>query len=183
MSALLSMADAVTDLPALLPVKDISSPPSREEIKIAGLYPSLIDLDSELLPSNEATLEEEKACYELECYRDPPKAATITLALASPLRVAAAAFLSFFLPPPYWTLDAVFDPPAMSGAHRQITAEVAFLCYLAKEQVPLLRALQSLEAELHDLTPSPQQQPHVFVKTKKKKKKDKTKKVVAFPSL
>ena len=96
---------------------------------MAGLYPSLIDLDSELLPSNEATLEEEKACYELECYRDPPKAATITLALAPPLRCTAA-LPSFFPPPPYGTLDAVFDPPAISGTGRQLTADVAFLCHM-----------------------------------------------------
>lgn len=58
-----SVADGITDLPPLLLIKDISLPPPREEIKMAGLYPSLIDLDSEMPPANEETLAEEAACY------------------------------------------------------------------------------------------------------------------------
>lgn len=71
-----------------------------------------------------------------------------------PLR-GAAALLSFFPSLPYGTLDPVFDPAAMSGACPQLTADVAFLYHMVeteKEQVQLLRALQSLEVEVHDLT-------------------------------
>ena len=67
----------------------------------------------------------------------------------------------------------------MSGARCQLTADIASLRHMLetrKEQVQLLRALQSLEAELHDLTPSLQQRPQVSVKTKK----DQKKKVLAF---
>jgi hypothetical protein len=67
----------------------------------------------------------------------------------------------------------------MSGARCQLTADIASLRHMLetrKEQVQLLRALQSLEAELHDLTPSLQQRPQVSVKTKKYQKK----KVLAF---
>jgi hypothetical protein len=96
LSAPPSVADGVTDLPPLPPMKDLSPPQPREEIKTAGLYPSLIDLDSELPPANEASL---AACYESECYRDLLKATTISLVLAPPLR-GAAELPSFFCPPP-----------------------------------------------------------------------------------
>jgi hypothetical protein len=72
LSSSVADADGATDLPPL--------PPPMEEIKMADLYPSLIDLDSKLLPTDGATLVEETACYELELYRDQPKAATTALA-------------------------------------------------------------------------------------------------------
>ena len=77
-----SVADGVSDLPTLPPIKDLSLPPYREEIKTAGPYPSLIDLDDNLPPADEATLEGEAAHYELECYHNPPQMATIALASA-----------------------------------------------------------------------------------------------------
>lgn len=64
-----------------------------------------------------------------------------------------------FFPPPYGNLDAVLDSPAIFGAHRQLTTNVASLCYMVKiqrELVKLLRALQQLEAQWLDLTPYPQ---------------------------
>jgi hypothetical protein len=95
--------------------------------------------------------------------------ATVALALAPPLR-SAVTFPPFFLPPHYGTLDAVFDPPAMiSGTCCQLIADIAFLRHMVvtrKEQVQLFGALPSLEAKLHDLTPSPQQLPQASVKTK-----------------
>ena len=108
LSAPPSMGDGIRDLSPLPSVKDLSLPPPREEIKMADLYLFLIDLDSKLPPANEATLEAEAAHYESECYRDLPKAATIGLAFSPPLR-GTATLPSFFPPPPYGTLDAVFE--------------------------------------------------------------------------
>jgi hypothetical protein len=66
LSAPPSVADGVTDLPPLRPMKDLSLPPSREEIKTTDPYPSLIDLDNDMLPADEVTLEREAARYESE---------------------------------------------------------------------------------------------------------------------
>jgi hypothetical protein len=119
LSAPPSVADSVSDLPPLPPIMDLSLTPPREEIKTAKPYPSLIDLDNNLPPADEVTLEEEPTRYELEYYCGPPKAATI----APPLR-GAATLPSFFPPPPHGTLDAVFDPSVMSRAYHQLTADV-----------------------------------------------------------
>ena len=63
--------------PSVIDVLDLSLPPFREEIRMADLYPSLINVDKELLPTEEAALTGEAA---------PPKPAPITLILAPPLR-------------------------------------------------------------------------------------------------
>jgi hypothetical protein len=67
-SALPSVADGITDLFPLPPIKDLSLPLPREEITTEDLYPSHIDLDCELPSTNETTLTEETTCYESENY-------------------------------------------------------------------------------------------------------------------
>ena len=62
------MADGITDLFPLPPIKDLSLPLPREEITTEDLYPSHIDLDCELPSTNETTLTEETTCYESENY-------------------------------------------------------------------------------------------------------------------
>jgi hypothetical protein len=53
------------------------------------------------MKADEVTLEGEAAPYESEHYLDPPK--TATMALTPP--PGTASLPSFFLPPPYGTLD------------------------------------------------------------------------------
>ena len=48
LSSSVAAADGATDLPPL--------PPPMEEIKMADLYPSLIDFDNELQPTEESAL-------------------------------------------------------------------------------------------------------------------------------
>jgi hypothetical protein len=66
-------ADGVSDLPTLLPIKDISLTPPREESKTADPYSSLIDLHDNLLPADDVTLKEEAASYESDRYPIHPK--------------------------------------------------------------------------------------------------------------
>jgi hypothetical protein len=73
---------------------------------MADPYPSLIDLDNDLLPDDEATLKEEAVRYGSEHYYDLPKMATIALASAFPLRGAAT--LPSFPPTTLWDLRFSF---------------------------------------------------------------------------
>lgn len=94
---------------------------------------------------------------------------------------AGTHFLSFFPPPPYGTLDAVFESPPVSDACHQLTNNVASLRHMIKtrkERVELLRALQELETELAELTLSY----HPWLRAAgQNKNQDKRHKVLPFP--
>jgi hypothetical protein len=100
---------------------DLSLPPLREEIRMADPHPSLINIDKELVPAEVGSLRRGSSS----------QPATIILTSAPPMRNVAS-LPSFFLPLPYGMLDVVFDLSAMTGASRQLTAEVASLCNMVE---------------------------------------------------
>ena len=85
-------------LPSVTDAIDLSLHPFREEIRMADLYPSLINFNDELPPNEEAALTKEAACCALGHVL--PKWASVALALAPPLRNVAT-LPSFFSPLPY----------------------------------------------------------------------------------
>jgi hypothetical protein len=107
--------------PSVTDVMDLSLPPLREEIRMADPHPSLINIDKELVPAEVGSLRRGSSS----------QPATIILTSAPPMRNVAS-LPSFFLPLPYGMLDVVFDLSAMTGASRQLTAEVASLCNMVE---------------------------------------------------
>jgi hypothetical protein len=124
LSALPSMADGVSDLPPLSATENLSLTPPREQIKIADPYPSLINLDNDLLLLQSAQ----------NGHNRPNLSPSTERCCHTPVS----------LPPlPYGTLDAIFDQPVSSALH-QLIADAASLLHMVetwKEQVQALRAL------------------------------------------